>query len=135
MKELDLFSWGLMIGQKIKYNDGDFNITFILEGGRNEFGGLELFDSILEQFTACFCKPILRTLDQMTDEEKKELIGWDWILSEKYRFTNSGYYHTTNKIKHFHNFSIEEIDWLTQKGFDIRGFIDAGLAIKKEDGE
>jgi len=24
------------------------------------------------------------------------------------------------------------MDWLTQKGFDIRGWIDAGLAIRKE---
>lgn len=92
-------------------------------------------------------KPILRKLEDITDEEIKELIGWD-KLHELYVAVNfercvdgvvvyygidagedhGGVFHQTHKIT-FHVFSPKEWVFLLSKGFDLFKLIENGLAI------
>lgn len=72
-------------------------------------------------------KPILRTFDQMTDEEKIEfgkIHDRLWITG----IPMLGY--TVAQDLQCHP---KKIVWLTRQGFDVFGWIDQDLAIEKED--
>ena len=96
MKGLTAQDWGLMIGQEIFYNN-DILLLKGIEINGEDFSLIVSGNIMNVKITEnkCKCKPILRTLDQVAEDEKRD------------------------------------IDWLTRKGFDVRGWIDAGLAVKK----
>lgn len=62
------------------------------------------------------CKPYLRPMDSMTEEEKKEYYKM-LVESQDCSFENSE--SATTMVN----------DWLLSKGFDVRGLIPKGLAI------
>ena len=57
------------------------------------------------------CKPYLRPMSSMTEEEKEELRTLKWT-----------------KLEHY------TVDWLNKKMFDYRGLIDKGLALEAPNG-
>lgn len=63
------------------------------------------------------CRPFLRPMDDMTDEEKRE---YD-TLATNTLFAGKGFVQTEGA---------ELIDWLNAHHFDYRGLIPMGLAIK-----
>jgi len=127
--------WGLMIGQQVICED----IMFVLDSVHCQYGDLELGDGSDNRFDAVFCKPILRELDQMTDGEKKEygkkfLANYTDLLCISYDDDGLMQEDCLFDDSYPGNFPIrepEKFDWLTQKGFDVRGWVDAGLAVKK----
>lgn len=64
------------------------------------------------------CKPYLRPMSSMTEEEENELTGIAVL---------GGY---NNSV--FNSFVI--VDWLDKKGFDYRGLIPMGLALEAPEG-
>jgi hypothetical protein len=94
--------------------------------------------------TISFVKPILRKLDSLTDEEIKELIGWEKMCDmyvccsyERGNFgivvnygidTDHGVAMQSHNIS-FHAFSPKEWMYLLSKGFDLFFLIKDGLAI------
>jgi hypothetical protein len=90
-------------------------------------------------------KPILRRLEDITDKEIKELIGWD-NLNEKYANVSyergnfgiminysidageEGIHPQSHKIT-FHAFSPKEWLYLLKNGFDLFGLIKSGQAV------
>ena len=63
------------------------------------------------------CKPYLRPMSSMTEEERKELRDKNIIIA----VSTSGTVETTTN----------GFDWLNKKGFDYRGLIPMGLALGK----
>lgn len=133
MSNLTAQEWGLYIGQKVICD----NKKFVIKGIK-ELNHICLYDEFGIAVKSEDCKPILRSLDQMTDEEKNllsSLIEKDRhlfdcvvivgnIISCKYDFGLCGVAHEPATIK--------IIDWLTQKGFAIRNEFERGIAIKEE---
>ena len=80
-------------------------------------------------------KPILRTLDQITEDEKKEfakkfiLIPASNLNLEKDHMT----FESFGMMNHCGFYYLDQYDWMAAKGFDIRGWIKQGLAIKQEE--
>lgn len=70
------------------------------------------------------CKPYLRSMSSMTEEEKKEY--YCLCYDEQVEVFEYGVWET--KI-YFHD-TIESIDWLNANHFDYRGLIEKGLAIE-----
>lgn len=72
-----------------------------------------------------FCKPYLRSMSSMTEEEKKEFETLGWRVDElddNFPWPDS----TLNVIK--------GIDWLNAHHFDYRGLIEKGLALEAPKG-
>jgi len=126
--------WGMMIGKEVCYEEETgsnpiFTLTGVVE--KDEMIDLWGYRSIYADHV---CKPILRALDQMTNEE---------VDSLQFKFIHIGSVSNSNKNIVDNNFvsllsntsrKLDLVDWLTQKGFDIRNFIEQDLAIKY-DGE
>ena len=75
------------------------------------------------------CKPYLRPMSSMTEEEAKELEKIiDGILGHKAR----NYFHSEDDYKW--NTLYEAIDWLLAHHFDYRGLIENGLALEAPEG-
>ena len=101
--------------------------AFIGEKSENDeiLGCIHIFN-----ICAYNCKPYLRPMSSMTEEEKAELnaitdeFGDNWLeattLEEKWKYT-------------FLN-SSNEIDWLNAHHFDYRGLIEKGLALEAPKG-
>lgn len=127
MSELKSKEWGLYKGQKIAVSinavffDDVKPDTFIMKGF-DEGLILKCEERIME-IESKYCKPILRGLNQMTEEEKNE---FECLVSETAKYI----YVQGNKIT---NPLIT--DWLTQKGFAIRQEFERGVAIKEENNE
>lgn len=71
------------------------------------------------------CKPYLRKMSSMTDEERKESKEWIMLSID------------SNHNKYFDGFgnisaddTLKAIDWLNEHHFDYRGLIEKGLAIE-----
>ena len=67
------------------------------------------------------CKPYLRLMSSMTEEEKKEYINID----------NRSY---SCPIDYAHIPASDRIDWLNKKMFDYRGLIPKGIALEAPKG-
>lgn len=129
--------WGMMIGQKIEFRDAEhvevFTLNNVWDGLALDLFGAE--DS--EPFAAEDCKPVPRAIEQITKEEKEELeemYGGDFKI-ELYKY---GYKFIDEENDPFGDeepvsFGVDDIDWLTGRGFDIRDWIDHGLAVRKGD--
>jgi hypothetical protein len=63
-----------------------------------------------------FCKPYLRPMSSMTDEEKLDYIA----LGDIKRYTNPQYAYLIS----------EQLDYLNARHFDYRGLIEKGLALE-----
>jgi len=135
---LSIQDWGFMLGQEIHV---DTDITDFKEGvlvaiNSSNHCELSVLFKIEERlFTAKFltedCKPILRTIDQIT---RKEID----ILIEKFGYS---YGYNIDEINLFlddlcsadYVLYTRIVFWFIQQGIDQLGYIDKGWAIKKED--
>jgi hypothetical protein len=106
-----------------------------------ENGKVRKLDSLriyemLTEYPEAICKPILRPLSDMTEEEAKQFYvsdGWGENL-ENIVVTDGGIDFTIARTSGYCIFSrLRPSSFLTllSKGFDIFGLIDAGLAIDK----
>jgi len=131
--------WGMLIGQKVEYHACNLEQISTLVAVKESTDG----DSILTMYNGDFfivgdhfCKPILRTIDQMTVEDAEEIV-------EKFDLPKSINDDACQYNKEYvlslieDEFTNEDLpnlyDHLTQKGLDLRGWIELGLAIKQED--
>jgi len=137
--KLTIQDWGMMVGQEVEFKVAKYTKIFTLTNlwnDRLDNSGVILFgsDTADDPVDAPYCKPILRTLTQMTfkdfdkiTEKFKVGISLELIKDE----TND---YILKQIED--EFSNEEVihlyDHLTAEGFDIRGWIENGLAIKGE---
>lgn len=87
------------------------------------------------------CKPYLRPMSSMTDEEKEELKNkcihngteedWDgvrsvWGIEILYKYNTKQW---DNSIE-ISRINVDAIDWLNSNHFDYRGLIEKGLALE-----
>ena len=107
----------------ISYEDGfKYDKTLTYEDVKN-----------YSQLPACsttIVKPYLRPLSSMTDEEEAEIAN---IIEGIYDFT----FRTEELLEMISmqkTFPMASIDWFHEKGFDIRGLIQKGLAIEAPEG-
>jgi len=126
MQELSIFDWQLMIGQRVECGHWAGVLIGVLRDDLYiSFVGHVHITSVEN------CKPVLKTLGQMTNEEKekfKDDFKESLIKPPKSLF-----------IDEYGDFCIDEEEatakeslWFIREGFDILGWIDKGLAIKKE---
>lgn len=71
------------------------------------------------------CKPYLRPMSSMTDEEKEDFGVFIHIQPKRY----NGY-----TVNCSHYYTISEIDWLNANHFDYRELIEKGLALEAPEG-
>jgi hypothetical protein len=71
-----------------------------------------------------YIKPILRSLDDMTEEEARE------CGNLIYDFSNEPELVSKNGSAFEYHLMPEEFHWLLSRGFDLFGLIDTGLAIE-----
>ena len=87
--------------------------------------GFQVFD--IEE-----CKPYLRPMSSMTEEEKRELSAkYNWSIMGNdisIRYHSEGYWDDDTECPT--NEYLELFDWLNQHHFDYRGLIEKGLAIE-----
>jgi hypothetical protein len=131
-KKLTAQQWGLMIEQKVFIPQEKYNTEILkLVGVASCSDGclLWLFNTGIGHLfndNAEYYIPILRGLDQMTEEEKIE-------AAELFNFTiRSGDFDEFMYSFWDYAGDADGVDWLTLKGFDARGWIEQGLAIKQE---
>ena len=86
-----------------------------------------------ENFPLDECKPYLRPMSSMTEEEKRELqsfypgsFGNQWLDVEKGEIY---IFECGSTIKLYLNDSVEIVAWLNAYHFDYRGLIEKGLAL------
>ena len=99
----------LPYGVKVQYNGSSIRLiqAIGIEGNEPYFKSKE----VAGWLDVGSCKPYLRPMSSMTEEEKMKL-----SLSQIYAFT--------------HYNEIAKMDWLNEHHFDYRGLIDRGLAIE-----
>ena len=73
-------------------------------------------------------KPYLRPMSRMTEEEKKEYIGFKHV--EHHEWDGHGTYTEYVEVEEINNY----FDWLIAHYFDYRNLIDKGLAIESPEG-
>lgn len=93
---------------------------------------IDEFGIVNDEFPVEECKPFLRPMSSMTEQEKRELqsffpgsFGGQWLNLEK------GYidiYECESTTRLYLYDSIRLIEWLNKKMFDYRGLIPKGLA-------
>jgi hypothetical protein len=131
-------NWGLYLGQKVSCDNMIMNIEGVwgdeiyLSDGDDKYR-VKLSDENLQYY-----KPILRSLDRMTLAEKRDL-SEICFPDEDYLFIDAIIIDEKNMLAaitlsgdKYYMPHINMIDWLTAKGFSIRGEIEKGLAIKEE---
>lgn len=137
-KQLTPQQWGMMIGQKVSITRGTASLVKIIKCVRSDFietssVNSEIQDGTFQWYPVEYCKPILQTLDQMTEEE---MIEFKSMLPAEMHNANikfdetDGFLVSSNTDHDYLSYSIDHVDWLTRKGFDIRNWIEDGLAIK-----
>ena len=132
---LTVRDWGKLIGKKVVKCFGTDNqeiFTLLAVGYLDSYylqhGDVDIGYPSNE--IPDFCKPILRRIEDMTEEEKgefeKEFINGKLLTIGNFSYEEGN---PITMIKHFYHFEIAHYDWLDERGFDIRGWIDQGLAI------
>jgi hypothetical protein len=99
---------------RLPYKTGMY-MVYWGNAGQIEVLRVSVIKSILDDNAEC--RPFLRPMDDMTDEEKRE---YD-TLATNTLFAGKGFVQTEGA---------ELIDWLNAHHFDYRGLIPMGLAIK-----
>lgn len=100
--DIDVIKTSIELGEEGDYRDGKMQGLTICDDGKNHF------------VRRYMCKPYLRPMSSMTEEEKKEYALF-------YRAFSCSLYERE---------SVERIDWLNAHHFDYRGLIEKGLALK-----
>ena len=78
------------------------------------------------------CKPYLRPMETMTEEERKELkklMNCDYVTYSSLRYTLGGQVDYDDFLVYYEE-SSKLIDWLNKNMFDYRGLIEKGLALE-----
>ena len=107
----------------------------------SQISGVRMFDRKGE----LLCKPYLRPMSSMTEEEKKEFSkflvkryceeDWEGHVSTSYCIEiDNVYTDDEDGIKYPSAFSMDAIDWLNAHHFDYRGLIEKGLALEAPEG-
>jgi hypothetical protein len=73
------------------------------------------------------CKPYLRPMSSMTEEEKKEFESFGWMVNE---FDDNYPWVHIGQIENV----LLGLDWLNKHHFDYRGLIERGLALEAPEG-
>jgi hypothetical protein len=79
------------------------------------------------------CKPYLRPLESMTEEERLELSMLTNDGFKFYLYTNEPIIMCSGKDYNYLN-GLSILDWLNAHHFDYRGLIEKGLALKAKEG-
>ena len=108
-------SYGVIVKYKSREKEGNVKITYGNIGYVAELGKGWWID----------CKPYLRPMSSMTEEERKERLSSFFQIVE----LNSGLTPLLSALKSF-----EYIDWLNSHHFDYHGFIEKSLAIEAPEG-
>jgi len=88
---------------------------------------------IYSNFLKIICKPYLRPLSSMTEEEKKEFVEFiAWTFACDYQANTLEGVLSGNEIKT--DLIVELFDWLNAHHFDYRGLIEKGLALEAPEG-
>lgn len=106
-----------------------FDVEILRTWSDTEGGGLaECENGHLRWVHKYMCKPYLRTISSMTEEEKKELLS---VIGEEtkdiielLKTGNCGIMEGK-----YHLNSLKEFDWLNKNFFDYRGLIEKDMAI------
>lgn len=109
--------YNIIMNGKLTNNIGRDNIDFVLE------------PALLAAAIACGCKPYLRPMSSMTEEERKFYYGIVHIqrFEDNYEIDAP----SDNPITTIEISRISEvIDWLNKHHFDYRGLIPMGLALE-----
>lgn len=120
-KKPELTAADLRVGQMVAFGPNIFKLESIglngVELEIDDIGSGWLSHNVIKPcYTFSEIKPILRRLDSMTLEEAEEYQSLCW--EETYEYASSDFHDT-----------IESVIWLIGNNFDVRGWIDAGLAI------
>lgn len=100
----------LYLGCEMTDEDNDFKLMEV-----TEYGFVTSQNEFYQYGSRVLPKPILRSLSDITLEEKRE---WTSYIKE-------------NKTDTAQQRSAEEVKWLLSKHFDLFGLTEAGLAIDK----
>ena len=73
------------------------------------------------------CKPYLRPMSSMTEEEKEE-------IQDLYHQNTQEVFKDPSEIRGYRFYDISVVDWLNEHHFDYRGLIEKGLAIEAPEG-
>jgi hypothetical protein len=73
------------------------------------------------------CKPYLRPMDSMTEEEKVE-------IRDLYHQNTQEVFKDPPEIRVYRFYDISVVDWLNKNKFDYRGLIGKGLALEAKEG-
>lgn len=116
MNKLTAQQWGRIIGCRCTLSNAESSF----DGVKFEAVGLclraeRLYNENGNEFPMEECKPILRTFDQMTEEEKEKHNLLVFTSNIQYEIGDSAYI----------------VDYLDSIHVDQRGWIEAGLAIKE----
>jgi len=124
--ELTIQDWGMMIGKKVQFIEytGEKGIGFLTGITKDIHRTPSLWIDYDYEFDLDSCKPIMRTVDQMTEKEFQE-----FNKIAKFKDTRRFYCLSFFNLKD----SPEKIKWLIQNGFDVFNWINQNLAIKQED--
>ena len=101
------------VGQKVYSCHKPFGCKWFIEEIGETFVKLHGLDN---HFPLSEIKPILRRMDSMSDDEIRRYQDLCW--EETFELSSSTFHDT-----------IESVLWLLDNGFDVRGWIDDGLAV------
>ena len=97
-----------------------YGVIVIVNGNNERVDEINPFEGIItcgfQSFNVEECKPYLRPMSSMTEEEKEE------------------YHKLCDNYYGIYFDSVESIDWLNKNMFDYRGLIEKGLAIEAPEG-
>ena len=110
--DIEVIKTSIELGEEGDYRDGKMRGLTICDDGKNHF------------VRGYMCKPYLRPMSSMTEDERKE---YNDIVKNTIDFYDCP---KSEKICFF----IMPIDWLNKHHFDYRGLIEKGLALEALEG-
>lgn len=133
---LTVRDWGRMIGGRVETPCKTVPIDMILGISTcNTYEPTNRLECCEGVYDMEDCKPVLRTFDQMTEEEKREfekMFCVDECLIKFYRQPSGDLcYEYIAPEPHNMVCGQSSIQWLRDRWFDTDGWIEAGLAIKE----
>lgn len=120
--------YGIIIAEFDKYDNQikEFKLKMIGDCGYLEYDACrdgEQSASLYSKVTRNYCKPYLRPMSSMTEEEKKE---FDEVLKS----CNNKVFACPDKERRYNFFDAEQEDFMNAHHFDYRGLIPMGLALE-----
>lgn len=109
-----------------------YGVIVCLETGLQE--KLDMYSSVGVYIESCRCKPYLRPMSSMTDDEFNELEKYSELMYDQLDLTS--FQGGTYKCLDFYlnevpsDVVIRVFDWLNKNHFDYRGLIERGLALE-----